>query len=204
MNSFDNAAAEWDNNPIHKERSEEIVKAMMNLIPINNQWTALEYGAGTGIASFLLKDSLKKIILMDSSSEMIRVAQEKIARSDVKNLEPLFFNLEKEQFDSLKFDLIFSQMVLHHVTDIDLIISKFSSMLRKGGYLAITDLYKEDGSFHGEGFTGHNGFDINNLSGKLEKLKFKNINHKKCYTINRKISDGSMKQFDVFLLTGQL
>jgi len=33
-------------------------------------------------------------------------------------------------------------------------------MLSKGGYLAIADLYKEDGSFHGEKKVPHNGFDM--------------------------------------------
>lgn len=33
--------------------------------------TALEYGAGTGIASFLLKYYLKEITLMDHCAEMI-------------------------------------------------------------------------------------------------------------------------------------
>ena len=48
-------------------------------------------------------------------------------------------------------------------------------LLNAGGFLAIADLYEEDGSFHGEGFTGHNGFDPENLSEILRKNRFRNI-----------------------------
>ena len=57
------------------------------------------------------------------------------------------------------FDLIYTLMVLHHVGDVETIIRKFRGLLNPGGYLAIADLYSEDGSFHGEGFSGHMGFD---------------------------------------------
>ena len=47
-----------------------------------------------------------------------------------------------------KFDLIFTQMVLHHVSDIETIINRLSQLLNPGGYLAVADLYEEDGSFY--------------------------------------------------------
>jgi ubiquinone/menaquinone biosynthesis C-methylase UbiE len=163
--------------------------------------TALEYGAGTGITSFLLKDYLKDITLMDNSSEMVRIMKEKIDTSKVKNLKVLNFDLEHNEYNSSKFDLIFTQMVLHHVTDIESIINRFKLLLKHGGYLAIADLYEEDGSFHGEGFNGHRGFNIENLSGLLVKNKFSNISHMTCFVIERKISETETKHFNIFLLT---
>ena len=91
-------------------------------------------------------------------------------------------------------------MVLHHVTDIESLINKFYNLLNPGGHLAIADLYPEDGSFHGEGFTGHRGFDPSKLSGLLLNQGFQNISHRKCYVISKKISDVETQQFDVFLL----
>ena len=84
----------------------------------------------------------------------------KIEYSKVKNLRALNFDLEHNDYSGGKFDLIFTQMVLHHVTDIESIIKRFSKLLHTGGYLAIADLLEEDGSFHGEGFNGHMGFNI--------------------------------------------
>ena len=200
MNEFDKKAAEWDMNPMHWDRSEAISNQIKELVPLNKQMTALEYGAGTGITSFLLKDYLKEITLMDNSSEMVKVINEKIKTSEVRNLKTLNFDLESMDYKLAKFDLIFTQMVLHHVTDIENLINKFYNLLNPGGQLAIADLYPEDGSFHGEGFTGHKGFDPAMLSGLLLNQGFQNISHRKCYVIGKKISDVETQQFDVFLL----
>ncbi len=203
MNEFDIKAGEWDKNPMHWDRSEAVAKKIMSLIPLNKEMSALEYGAGTGITSFLLRDYLKEITLMDNSSEMIKVINEKIKASKVKNLRTLNFNLESDEYKEKKFDLIFTQMVLHHVVDIENIINKFHLLLNPGGFLAIADLYEEDGSFHGEGFTGHNGFNIDKLSDILRKKSFKNVSDKTCFIIDRKISETESKQFKVFIMTAQ-
>jgi tRNA (cmo5U34)-methyltransferase len=200
INEFDLKAAEWDRNPMHWERSVAITNQIKRLIQLKKQLVALEYGAGTGIASFLLKDYLKEITLMDSSSEMVRVINDKIKATKVKNLKPLNFDLEHEDYKGGKFDLIFTQMVLHHVIDIENIIKKFYNLLNPGGYLAIADLYPEDGSFHGKDFSGHKGFDIEILSNQIKKPGFISISHRKCYVIKKKISDTKTIQFDVFLL----
>ena len=201
MNEFDIKAAEWDNNPMHRDRSEAIAKGIINSIPLKRDMKVLEFGAGTGITSFLLKDRVREITLMDNSTEMVKVMNEKIRASNALNLKALNFNLELSDYTDEKFDLVITQMVLHHVVDIGLIISRFRMLLNTGGYLAIADLYSEDGSFHGPDFTGHKGFDIAELSGILGRHGFINITSVKCYVIDKKISDTLTKQFDVFLMT---
>ncbi len=204
MNEFDIKAAAWDKNPMHWDRSEAIANEIKKLIPINKEMTALEYGAGTGITSFLLKDHLKKITLMDNSTEMVKMMNIKIEATKVENMLALDFDLEHNDYKGGTFDLIFTQMVLHHVNDIESIIKKFSSLLNPGGYLAIADLYEEDGSFHGEGFTGHKGFNIGKLSEILNKNGLKKLTHRTCFTIDKKISETKTKKFDVFLLIGKI
>lgn len=203
-NEFDIKAAEWDKNPMHWDRSEAIANEIKTMIPLNKDMKALEYGAGTGITSFLLKDYLREITLMDNSTEMVKVMNEKIRATNVKNIKALNFDLEHHDYKEETFDLILTQMVLHHVNDIETIIKRFSKLLNTGGYLAIADLLEEDGSFHGEGFFGHKGFNIDNLSQILSKNNLRNIAHKNCFVIDRKISESETKKFDVFLLTANL
>jgi len=203
MNEFDIKAAEWDNNPMHWNRSEAVAKEIISLIPLNKGMSALEYGAGTGITSFLLRDYLKEITLMDNSSEMINVINAKIKTSEVKNLRTLNFNLETDEYKEGKFDLIFTQMVLHHVVDIENIISNFHLLLNPKGFLVIADLYEEDGSFHGDGFTGHNGFNVVKLSDILRKNSFRDVYNRTCFVIDRKITETESKQFEVFIMTAQ-
>jgi len=204
MNEFDIKAAGWEKDPMHWERSEAIVNEIKKLIPLNKTMTALEYGAGTGIASFILKEDLKEITLMDSSHEMVKVMNNKIKASKADNLKALAFDLEQEDLKETRFDLIFSQMVLHHIINVENIIDKFYKLLNPGGFLAIADLYPEDGSFHGDGFSGHKGFDVDELSDLLKKYGFSDTSHRKCFTINKKISDDITKPFDVFLMTGRV
>lgn len=200
MNEFDLKAAEWDNNPVIWDRAKAIAKEIKKLIPLKKQMNALEFGAGTGVTSFILKDFLKEITMIDNSSEMVKIMENKIKTLGVKNLKTINVNLEKDDLEGVKYDLIFNQMVLHHISDIDKIISKFHNLLNPGGYLAVADLYSEDGSFHGDGFTGHNGFDIEKLSARIKKQGFTDISHRKCYTINKKVSETVIKPFDVFLI----
>jgi tRNA (cmo5U34)-methyltransferase len=203
MSEFDIKAAEWDKNPMHWERSEAIVAEIRKTVPLNGSMSAMEYGAGTGIASFILRNDLKEITLIDNSSEMVRIIKEKIKATKVTNLKVLNFDLEHKDYKSGKFDLIMTQMVLHHVADIDAIIGKFGKLLNRGGFLAIADLYEEDGSFHGEGFTGHNGFDPEKLSEVLRRNNFSNISHRSCFVIEREVSETETKSYGIFLLTAE-
>ena len=203
MNEFDIKAADWDKNQMHWDRSAAIAEKIKKQIPLDKNFSALEFGAGTGILSFILEDYLKEILLIDNSAEMIRQAEEKIKYSGTNKLKTKFFDLEHKDLEGEKFDLIFTQMVLHHVTDVELIFNRFSKILKPGGYLAVADLYEEDGSFHGDGFNGHNGFNTKDLSKSLSAKGFTDISDSKCFEINRKISETSFKKFDVFLLTAR-
>ncbi len=176
MNEFDARAREWDKDKMHMDRSVAIAAELEKMIPLNLHMKALEYGAGTGILSFLLKDRFSEITLMDNSKEMIKVCIEKAEYHNTKHIIPLWFDLEHRDFDG-KFDIIYNQMVLHHVNDYETIIETFYSMLNLGGYLAIADLYPEDGSFHGPDVKVHLGFNPKKLTEILMIAGFKNIKY---------------------------
>lgn len=201
MTEFDIKAADWDKNPAHLKISEAVTDKIRQYIPLNKDMTALEYGAGTGITSLILKDYLKEIILMDNSTEMVKVMNEKIKSAKIKNINALDFDLEHTDYKEGKFDLIIAQMVLHHIVDYENIIDRLLSLLNPGGSLAIADLYKEDGSFHGKGFNGHNGFDPAQLSKLIIGKGFLNTDYHHCFVIKKMTSDTEEKSFDIFLLT---
>ncbi len=203
MNEFDIKASGWDQNPMHWERSLAVAGQIREHIPLTKSMTALEFGAGTGITSFILRDDLKEITLMDTSREMLRMTDNKIKTSGAKNLRTLFFDLEKAPYLEASFDLIICQMVLHHINNTEEIISRFYSMLNHGGFLAIADLFPEDGSFHGKDFSGHKGFDPEELSKLLIRAGFTNISYRNCFVIDKQVSNSETKSFDVFLLIGQ-
>jgi len=201
MNEFDLKAAEWDKQQMHRDRAEAVAAEIVRQIPLDETMTAMEFGAGTGLLSFMLKDRLKEITLIDNSEGMVKVLNEKLVSAKADSLKAVKADIEHEDPQLGTFDLIYTLMVLHHVGDVETVVKKFHDMLNPGGYLAIADLYREDGSFHGDGFHGHKGFDPAALAAMLEKNGFSGIKHKKVYEIDKKISENRSKSFDIFLMT---
>lgn len=199
MESFDERARTWDQEKRHHERSAAIANELLKRLQLDKSMSALEYGAGTGILSFLLKDYFADITLMDSSSEMIKICEEKVSFHGTTHIKPLLLNLENEDFNH-KFDIIYNQMVMHHVSDVNLLFRKFYSMLNPGGYLAIADLFTEDGSFHGLNVKNvHHGFDPAEMANDLSSIGFENILYRKCFVVKRDTG----KEYPIFLLTAQ-
>lgn len=203
MDSFDEKAKTWDQNPVNWERSEAIAQKIQQKIHLTPEMVVMEYGAGTGTLSFMLKDLVKEITLMDSSVEMVKVMKEKIRSSGESHLKPLLFNLETNDYTDKTFDLIITQMVMHHVGDTQAIIRKFYRLLNEGGHLVIADLYSEDGSFHGQGFEGHLGFDSNQMADQLKDTGFRNIDHEPCFVMKKQTETQGIKDFPVFILTAK-
>jgi len=185
MSEFDARAREWDKDKMHMDRSLAIAAEIEKIIPSDRSYKALEYGAGTGILSFLMKDKLSEIVLMDNSREMIKVCEEKKEFYKTPHIHPLWFDLEHNNYGG-RFDLIYNQMVLHHVSNINMILEKFHKLLNPGGSLVIADLYPEDGSFHGPEVTNvHFGFDPEKLNDKLLTLGFNKASYNKCFAVKR-------------------
>ena len=198
MSDFDARARDWDKEQRHMDRSVAIATELMRMIPLAHSMSALEYGAGTGILSFLLKDQFSEIVLMDNSQEMISVCEEKAAYHKTSHILPVHFDLEQSEFNG-KFDIIYNQMVMHHVNNVEAILEKFYSLLNPGGYLAIADLYAEDGSFHGPEVKVHWGFDPDVLILKLKAMGLQSLQYKTCFAIKR----DNGREYPVFLLVGQ-
>lgn len=203
MKHFDQQAKEWDNDPKKTERAMIIAKEMADFIQPNNTMNAFEFGCGTGLLSYQLKDSFKTITLADTSEGMIKVLQEKIDDENIDNFKPLLVDLLKENavINKSKFDVIYTLMSLHHILEIDKILAIFNAMLKTGGYLCIADLVQEDGSFHTNvpGFDGHNGFDREKLSAVLSNHGFKVAYNEIPLEIEKEF-DNKVRKYPVFLM----
>ena len=200
INEFDLKAKEWDSDPAKIERSRVIANAILEKVHPSPEFSAFEYGGGTGVLSFFLQPYLKKIVVADSSKGMLDVVKSKIEKFSVKNVVTLELDLTESEPVDEKFDMVYSLLTMHHVGNIQTILNKLFSMLKKNGYLCISDLDKEDGSFHGEGFTGHHGFDRGELLSMAEKAGFSNVEFDTVYKLVREKDGGKKREYPLFMM----
>lgn len=203
MEYFDQQAANWDNEPRRVERAAVIAQEIIEAVPGIDGMIGFEYGCGTGLLSFNLRKHLKRIVLGDNSSGMLEVLRQKIFQNNVPNMETMNIDLEKESLPMDEYGVIYTLMTLHHINDIDKVACEFHKALKSLGYLCIADLDEEDGSFHGSDFTGHNGFNRQELAERLGKLGFSDVKSKLCYEVTKTSPEGIIRKYQVFLMTAR-
>lgn len=199
---FDSKAKTWDSDQVKIDRAFAVAEGIRNHVPISADMTALEYGCGTGLLSFALQSQFQHITLADNSVGMLDVLQEKITTTGVGNMRPLMLDLASNPLPEERYGIIYSMMTLHHIADTDKILRDLYALLDRPGYLCIADLDSEDGSFHGSGFSGHNGFDRNALGRKAKHAGFQNVNFTTVFHMTK--GDGSgQKDFPLFLMVAE-
>lgn len=196
---FDARAATWDDDPAKVERAKAIAAAIAREVPLAPAMRALEFGAGTGLLGFMLRPRLGELTLADLSDGMLAVAQAKIDAAADSHVHARKLDLLAEPLPAARFDLVFSAMTLHHIPDTDAILRRFRAVLREPGVLAIADLDQEDGSFHGEGFDGHNGFDRDELGRKARAAGFADVRFSTAFEM-RKEARGALRTYPIFLM----
>ncbi len=155
----------------------------------------MDFGAGTGLLSYFVAPKVDTIVAVDNSPSMLEQFREKSSEFDCKT-EIIQKDLSRETIER-EFDGIISSMTAHHLEDIPALFSKFYTMTKRGGFIAIADLDSEDGTFHSDD-TGvhHHGFDRDILRDMVEGAGFGNIKFDTVSTINKPHRD-----FTVFLMT---
>ena len=199
---FDSKARQWDDNPVFQERGLKIANAVRKAVSLHREMSALDYGCGTGLLSFPLKDELGSILMADSSGGMLEVVAEKIAAQGVNNMTTLKLDLLVDPLPAQRFDLIVTAMTLHHVPDTDHILRVFHDLLNPGGHLCIADLDQEDGSFHGPEVDVHHGFDQAELSRRTAQAGFADAQFQTVFTITKTRETGT-QDYPVFLMTAR-
>ena len=193
MNDFDARAATWDDE-MKVRRAEAVAAGIRQTVPLRRSMRALEYGAGTGLLSFCLRDAIGSITLADTSAGMRAVASEKIAVAGAKDMRVVDLDFMRDAVPADRYDLVFSMMTLHHVSDVPRGLAAFDELLNHGGYLCIADLDAEDGSFHGPEMDVHHGFERAALRADLEKAGFVDITIQDCFVVAH-----GERQYPVFL-----
>lgn len=201
--SFDKKAKDWDDNR-RIQRSKVIAEKIIDYVNLQETFTGLEFGCGTGLISLNLYDKLGKITCIDTSSGMIKQLEDKVAEHNLDKITVTQLNINDDHDLKSEYDIIYSSMSLHHVTSLEETLQNFYDLLQDGGQLCIVDLDKEDGSFHSQesNFLGHNGFEQKELSQLLEQVEFNNIMSETFYNDERSIGNRNI-EYSLFIMKAQ-
>lgn len=194
---FKNKAASYEKESRRVSNVDNIANLIVERLDLEKGMHLLDFGAGTGLLLERVAPYVEKITAVDISKAMIEQLEQK--RDGLHcDLAILEVNLESSSIDQT-FDGIISSMTMHHVQHIDAMFEKFYSMLDEGGVIGISDLDKEDGSFHGED-TGvfHFGFERDVIAESAIKAGFRDLKVEDASVISKPYGN-----FSVFLLTGR-
>jgi len=199
---FDARAETWDDDQAKVERARAVADEIVARVPLSRTMRALEYGCGTGLLSFMLRERLGDITLADVSEGMLAVAARKIEAAGDASMRAVKLDFFADPVPPKAFDVIYSLMTLHHIPDTDAIFERFHAVLARPGYLCIADLDSEDGSFHGAGFDGHLGFDRSVLEAKARRAGFDSVEFSTAYLLRKPVA-GQDRTFPVFLMVAR-
>jgi ubiquinone/menaquinone biosynthesis C-methylase UbiE len=202
MIDFDAAARDWDSDPEKVERAQRVADGIAASVPLSSGVRAFEYGGGTGLLSFALRDHVGSIVVADRSRGMLDVLRAKIQAVGASNMTALLLDLTRETAPPARFDLVCTLMTMHHVPDTDVMLAKFAELLVPRGFLAIADLDAEDGSFHGPEFDGHRGFDRQSLAAQAGRAGFVEPRFSTVFTLTRS-TGGVERQYPMFLFVAR-
>jgi ubiquinone/menaquinone biosynthesis C-methylase UbiE len=199
---FDSQARTWDEDAAKRERAHRVAAAIASRVPALSAKTVLEYGAGTGLLGLALQPLVAEVTLADASRGMLAVADEKIAAGGFPNVRTLPLDLTAAPVPGVRFDVVCTLMTLHHIPDTKGILDAFHRLLSSGGFVCVADLDREDGSFHGAGFIGHNGFARADLGAFLGRSGFRDVRFETVSEVKKTTASGP-RAFPLFLAIGQ-
>lgn len=191
---FDEMATTWDDEA-KIARAERIAAAITEAVSPTTATRVFEYGAGTGLVTEAFGDHIGPAVLADASEGMRNVMASKIANGLLLDAQITDVDLAADDvtLPEERFDLIITVLTLHHILEIDRVLGRFDELLLEGGKLCIVDLDAEDGSFHGEGFVGHHGFDRDELADRIRAAGFGAVEMRDCGHLSR--DDGEYPMF---------
>jgi len=202
--NFDREAATWDQNPGRVKLANDVADTIIRELKPTGDMDVLDFGCGTGLVTLRLQPFVKTITGADSSKAMLGVLHNKVSRLGLKNVETQFVDFDRGGLVVGKFHVVVSSMTLHHIHNPAPLFRQFNDHLYPGGTLCISDLDKEDGSFHSDN-TGvlHFGFERPHLKRLLEKAGFQEVRDVTATTVVKETERNGEKTFTVFLITGK-
>jgi ubiquinone/menaquinone biosynthesis C-methylase UbiE len=169
-NVFEEMAKRYDTEE-RIELAKVIAKKVRTELKNSKSKSLIDYGSGTGLVSLELSDLVDSVLLVDSSKQMLEVAEVKIARKGITNSKVLYSDFTQETPEH-KADIVLMSLVLLHIPDTKKILKELFNILNNDGKLIIVDFDKNQKINHPK---VHNGFSHVELKQQLSEAGFRSI-----------------------------
>jgi ubiquinone/menaquinone biosynthesis C-methylase UbiE len=139
---FQEWANEYDNTLGKVKRHHKLLDLVVKVSGIQRNDQILDIGCGTGLLSLKFLDKTDcTITAIDSSSQMLKIFQEKIEKYNLtENIHCAQVSAEDMDFKPDQFDIIAATVALHHVKCKEPVIKNIYTSLKGGGRFVIGEI----------------------------------------------------------------
>ena len=180
---------------------------LVDRLPTVDGLTVLDLGAGRCWSSRILAECGANVIAVDALDDAkvglgagdVMIRHEP---SNIKYFDRVVADVVKLPFKDESMDIIIFSGALHHVTDLYAVLGECNRVLKKGGYLGLTN-EPCTGMFGRESIGKPNEFGINEHNYKysrymdyLKHYNFKTVDYPEPYAWHDKVDDGIVQWYD--------
>ena len=109
---------------------------MIDMLNVEKGATVLDLGCGTGYLTKVLSERVGlegKVVAVDPDGERLKIAREKYSAQNIE-----YIQADDQTFPPGQYDIIFSNIVIHWISDKKAVLKQIYQNLRPGGCFAFT------------------------------------------------------------------
>ena len=135
---FERVAGDWDQMRLSYYDG-RVIEKMAGVSGADESMTVADVGTGTGFVAAGIAPRVARVIAVDNSPAMLRVARENLGELGVPNVELIEGDVAALPLKDESVDAAFANMVLHHAEDPATMLAEMTRVVRPGGVVAIVD-----------------------------------------------------------------
>lgn len=200
---FNEVAPEWEE--IRKNYYDESIKnRLVELGLLKKNMTIIDLGAGDGYISRAIAKSVKKVIAVDISAEMLKELKKKAREAGIKNIETVESDGCDMPLEGGIADMVCASMYLHHIEEPENAVAEIRRILKEGGKVFLSDFYEHsDKELKDKMHDVWPGFKPDKIKAWFEKSGFGEVTVEKLSGDFEKENMSGHKPVSIFTLTAE-
>lgn len=137
-----------------ERRKEFSPEGLLNMIPLKETDSILDFGAGTGYFSIpIAKRTTGDVYALDIDPAMLEIIKEKALKEQLANIVPIKGSIEELSSPDGTIDVIIASLVLHEIQPLGPLLQQMRNVLKKDGYFICLELKPKGSSDSGPRIT---------------------------------------------------